>query len=59
MGDWPAEELRPRDITVWRKLREKLEARHETRRVARRFRRDPAKYLAQLEEQLLHKRLLS
>ncbi len=50
LGDWSAEELRPRDIKVWRKLRETLEARHETRRATRRFRRDPAKYLAQLEQ---------
>ena len=50
LGAWTAEELRPASVEVWRTLREKLEA----RRAARRFRRDPAAYLAKLEEYLLH-----
>jgi hypothetical protein len=54
LAEWTAEDLRPGNIKAWRCLREKLEARHETRRAARRFRRDPAKYLAQLEQLLLH-----
>lgn len=54
LGAWTAADLRPDNITAWRRLREQLEARHETRRAARRFRRDPAKYLAGLEDQLLH-----
>lgn len=58
LGAWRAEDLRPGNINAWRCLREQLEARHEARRAARRFRRDPAKYLAQLEEHLLHTRLL-
>ena len=41
-------------VEVWRKLREKLEVRHEARRAPRRFRRDPAAYLAKLEDSLLH-----
>ena len=51
---WSAEELRPGSVERWRKLRETLEARHEARRAARRFRRDPLKFLATLEENLLH-----
>ena len=50
---WPAEALRPSSVTAWRRLREELEVRHEARRAARRFRKDPARYLAQLEAQLL------
>lgn len=50
---WEADALRPGSIAAWRKLRAKLEARHEGRRAARRFRRDPAIYLAKLENTLL------
>jgi hypothetical protein len=46
-------ELRPRDVAQWRTLRAELEDRHERRRSGRRFRRDPAGYLAALEAQLL------
>ena len=31
LGAWTAEELRPGNIKAWRRLREKLDARHETR----------------------------
>jgi hypothetical protein len=54
LADWTAQELRPSSVEAWRKLREKLTARHETRRAARRFRRDPAAYLAKLEATFLH-----
>lgn len=54
LREWTAEDLRPGTIKAWHRLREKLEARHEAHRAARRFRRDPAKYLARLEERLLH-----
>ena len=54
IGAWTAQELRPGSVEGWRRLREQLEARHERRRAARRFRRDPEKYLAQLEDHLLH-----
>ena len=54
LGAWTAQELRPASVATWRTLREKLEARHEARRAARRFRRDPAADLAQLEAHLLH-----
>jgi hypothetical protein len=54
LGAWTAQELRPASVEAWRELRTKLEARHESRRAARRFRRDPAAYLANLEDALLH-----
>ena len=53
LGAWTAQELRPANVQAWRTLREKLEARHEARRAARRFRRDPAAYLAKLVASLL------
>jgi hypothetical protein len=56
---WTAQELRPASVEGWRTLREKLEARHEARRAARRFRRDPVAYLAKLEDALLHTSLPS
>ena len=49
----PAAELRPRDVAAWRAMRGRLEVRHARRRAARRFRRDPAAYLAALEARLL------
>src|SRR5579864_7742721 len=48
-----AEQLRPRDLARWRAVRAQLAARHESRRAQRRFRRDPAAYLAALEAQAL------
>jgi hypothetical protein len=48
------EKLRPRDGKAWRKLRQELERRAETRRAQRRFRHDPAAYLAQLEQLFLN-----
>ena len=51
---WTAQELRPASIAAWCTLRETLEARHEARRAARRFRRDPVAHLVKLEEHLLH-----
>lgn len=48
-----ADELRPRDVAAWTILRQHTDARHRTRRAQARFRRDPALYLATLEEQLL------
>jgi len=46
-------QLRPADLTTWRKLRAELEQRHEARRAQLRFRRDPIAYLAQVEATLL------
>ncbi len=47
-------DLRLRDRAAWQRLRQQLDARAETRRAQRRFRRDPVVYLAALEQQLLH-----
>ena len=48
-----AAELRPRDVAAWKALRQRIDARHHTRRAQARFRRDPATYLATVEAQLL------
>jgi hypothetical protein len=48
-----AAELAPRDIDRWLMLRAQLEQRRQTRVLRSRFRRNPAAYLQQLEEQLL------
>jgi hypothetical protein len=45
--------LCPSDRERWRRCRRALEERHRTRRAQYRFRRDPAAYLARLEDQLL------
>jgi hypothetical protein len=52
-----AAELRPAEVERWRKLRAELEVRQEARRCQTRFRRAPALYLAELEENLLQLRL--
>ena len=54
LAAWTAQELRPASVAAWRTLRAQLEARHERRRAARRFRKDPTAYLAKLEDTLLH-----
>ncbi len=54
LRQWTAQDLRPPCVEGWRKLRETLEARHEARRAARRFRRNPTTFLTTLEEALLH-----
>jgi len=46
-------QLRPLDLEAWRTLRRELEQRHQARRAQLRFRRDPARYLAQTEEALV------
>jgi hypothetical protein len=48
-----ASDLQVRDPAAWQDLRQRLEKRHETRRAQRRFRKDPAAYLALLEQHLL------
>jgi hypothetical protein len=45
--------LRPGYVEGWQELRAELEQRREARRRQRRFRHDPAAYLAQLEHQCL------
>jgi hypothetical protein len=47
------EQLRPEHLTAWRALRAELEQRQETRRTQLRFRRDPARYLAAAEADLI------
>jgi len=47
------EELAPADPGAWRVVRAGLESRRQARVLRCRFRRDPAKYLQQLEEKLL------
>ena len=54
-----AADIRPADIERWRALRSSLDDRRERRRTQLRFRRDPAAYLARLEEQLLKRALPS
>src|SRR6185312_1725426 len=46
-------ELRPGYVEDWRALRAELEQRRESRRRQRRFRHDPASYLAELEQRSL------
>lgn len=53
------DELVPVDPDKWKALRRTLDARHETRRAQRRFRRDRHAYLQGLEDQLLKSALPS
>lgn len=53
LGPFQPQDLAPSDVNAWRKLREELEDRGETRRQRCRFRRDPAAYLRELELKLL------
>jgi hypothetical protein len=48
-----ADDLLPVDLARWQTLRRHLARRHQTRRAQRRFRRNPAAYLADLEDRLL------
>lgn len=50
-----AAELCPTDVVRWHTLRQQVTARHDTRRLQARFRRDPVSYLAALEERLVAK----
>jgi hypothetical protein len=47
------EDLIPHDLPAWRDLRRRISSRQESRRQQFRFRKDPAAYLAGLEQQLL------
>lgn len=46
-------DLRPSDLDAWRRVRQQMTIRQESRRAQSRFRKDPATYLAALEARLL------
>ena len=50
---YSGEELAPEDLEAWKEVRSDLEKRRESRVLRCRFRRDPAKYLGELEDKLL------
>ena len=50
---YSAAALAPEDVSAWQALRQARETRRQQRTLRRRFRRDPASYLAKLEANLL------
>jgi hypothetical protein len=56
-GEVRGEDLAPSDPDEWRRLRAGLERRQEVRAQGRRFRRDPATYLQELEDALIKETL--
>jgi hypothetical protein len=56
-GEVEGEDLTPSDPDAWRELRAGLERRQAVRAQGRRFRRDPATYLHQLEDALIKETL--
>jgi len=50
---YSAAELAPENVKAWQELRQARETRRQQRTLRRRFRRDPAAYLAKLEADLL------
>jgi hypothetical protein len=52
-----AADLIPSDPAAWRALRESLDRRQAARALGRRFRRDPAGYLQELEQNLIKRAL--
>jgi hypothetical protein len=58
-GEVRGEDLAPPDLETWRKLRTGLERRQAVRAQGRRFRRDPAAYLQELEDALIKETLPS
>ncbi len=52
-GEVRSEDLMPSNLEAWRKLRNGLERRQAVRAQGRRFRRDPAAYLQELETTLI------
>ena len=52
-GEVRGEDLVPSDVDAWRELRAGLERRQAVRAQGRRFRRDPATYLQELEDNLI------
>ena len=55
---YSAAELAPENVKAWQELRQARETRRQQRTLRRRFRRDPASYLATLEMHLLQLILL-
>jgi hypothetical protein len=53
LHSFAAWELAPEEVSDWQALRHKLETRRQRRTLRRRFRRDPASYLTELETALL------
>jgi hypothetical protein len=58
-GEVRSEDLTPSDLSAWRELRAGLGRRQAVRAQGRRFRRDPAAYLQELEDALIKETLLS
>jgi hypothetical protein len=56
-GEVKGEDLSPSDPDAWRELRAALERRQAVRAQGRRFRRDPAAYLQELEDALIKETL--
>jgi hypothetical protein len=56
-GEVRGDDLIPSDLEAWRTIRAGLERRQEVRAQGRRFRRDPAAYLQELEEALIKETL--
>jgi hypothetical protein len=52
-GEVRGEDLMPSELDAWRQLRGGLERRQAVRAQGRRFRRDPAAYLQELEDSLI------
>jgi hypothetical protein len=52
-------DLAPRDLPQWRALRKRVDYRRESRREQHRFRKDPKRYLRDLEEQLSQRKMRS
>jgi hypothetical protein len=50
---YSAAELAPENVSAWQELRQTRETRRQQRTLRRRFRRDPASYLAKLEADFL------
>jgi len=46
-------DLRPHNLDAWRRVRQQMAVRQDSRRLQGRFRKDPVAYLAKLEAQLL------
>jgi hypothetical protein len=56
---WSAADLRPHDLSAWRRLRKELARKHRAQRAQRRFRRTGSAFLAHLEDNCRQLYLLS